>query len=210
MKNFVILYIGYVLIFIGCNGSSIYPDECKMQQKNQHACTVLPYYNQYQKVICLDDKEIEFRSNGKFKCLNRHVKEEGKVRSYCWYPECQMGKYNYGFNPDVHTSCRCDEQSKNYCKFDIDHGKKRCLKLPYYDSAQTVTCLTSREVLNRAFGSGCPFPETHCWYTCQYDKHQQPNGKVEDDCSCSSSNILSPIKLLPGFCIVSIIVVMLY
>lgn len=209
IKSLLVLICSF-LYYIGCE-DIIDPWRCHPDQINQETCTLLPYYNQYQKAICLDETQIHSRSNGRVKCESVKVGKGSAARSYCWYPQCQMGAYTYGFNPDVHPDCRCDEQSRDFCRTRLDRGKERCLKLPNYDTTQYVTCLSSREVLSKSYGTGCPFPQTHCWFSCQAARYTQPSGKVENDCKCTPSDGMStkPRITLLVISLISLIIFML-
>eukprot|EP00111_Clytia_hemisphaerica_P006442 TCONS_00018714-protein len=160
---------------------------CTKEQENEESCKSVAFYLHYQKVTCLRKKTIEDLSKKKDTC--------DSMTGYCWYEKCQKGFTNSGFFPEVRPQCQCEEVSQNWCKHKIDHNKKRCLKLPNYDNYQHVTCLETKEVLLKAF-SGCPFPETHCWYACQQEKYGQGDGKIQYDCACSDSMVVHVTQYL--------------
>jgi len=196
----MLLFIIYTLLCFATLAYSQDDTRCTKEQENQEACLAMPFYRSYQKVTCLEKKTIEKISGGKDSCDNRNTK-------YCWYESCQKRLTSYGFYPEIRDQCKCPETSYNRCKHKLDHNKKRCMKLRSYDEHQKVTCLHTREVLLKAF-SGCPFPETHCWYSCQAEKHGAANGRVSDECRCSAAGLqLAPI--IGGYTCIMILVILL-
>ena len=142
------------------------------------SCHVLDYYLEYQQVKCLTAEQIKIIGKGLFVCEEPHKN--------CWYPSCQMRLTELAFERTVRPQCKCTEESRNLCGNKIDSGKKSCIKLDHYNSEQWVTCRRSQEVL-----AGCPFPQTHCWFPCQSEKHHLESGNVAEECECNSSDASS-------------------
>ena len=170
-----------ILIFAGTQRANAHDDTlCFQNEENLESCRALAYYTDYQRVTCLRQQTIEDLSDKRDTCLSS--------TGYCWYAKCQKAALGgYGFFPVIREECRCEETSRDWCKHKIDHNKERCLKLPSYSTYQKVNCLDTIQVKLKAVLSGCPFPETHCWYSCQADRYGQADGKVQRDCQCYPS-----------------------
>lgn len=158
--------------------------KCSLDQHQQQDCQVLQHYTDYQQVKCLTQDEIKELSEGKYVCESTH----------CWYADCQLRETNLGFQP-IKQQCRCDEESIDFCKNSIDINKQRCMKLKQYSSAQLVTCRRSQDLV-LGHSSGCPFPQTHCWHSCEAEKFHKQSGEVSDDCKCSAGTLNSKPALL--------------
>ena len=146
------------------------------------ACQVVNrFYDDYQQMKCLTAEQIKVLGKGKFVC------EEPNKN--CWYQDCQMRLTDLAFEGKVRPQCKCTDESRNYCQNKIDDGKKTCMKLERYESEQIVTCRRSQDLLTHT--TGCPFPQTHCWFPCQSEKHHLESGRVSDECQCSTNDAWS-------------------
>ena len=175
------LFIVYYLVAaIGNVGGSTITKLEGCSTPDSTSCQILTYYLKYQKVKCLTKEQVKLVGKGLFECK--------EPNQNCWYPDCQMRLTNLAFERTVRTQCLCTDESRNYCREQVDAGKKSCLKLERYESEQSVSCWRSQDLLMATHTTGCPFPQTHCWFPCQSEKHHEESGKVSDDCKCNSNN----------------------
>ena len=143
-------------------------------------CQVVQYYTDYQQMKCLTTEQIKVLGKGQFVCEDKN----------CWYHDCQMRLTDLAFERTVRPQCKCIEESRNYCENAIDAGKMTCMKLERYETAQFVTCWRSQDLLMKTHTTGCHYPQTHCWFPCQSEKHHLESGRVSDECKCNDSRSL--------------------
>jgi hypothetical protein len=172
------LLISLFSIFVQVRGNSSKLQNCLSSQYQQRNCQVLVHYQDYQQVTCLTKDEIKELSKGMYICESTH----------CWYADCQLRATNLGFQA-IQPQCKCEEQSRDFCKNSIDNNKRRCVKLQQYSSEQWVTCRRSQDLV-LGHSSGCPFPQTHCWHSCQSEKFDEQSGEVSDECKCSAASLI--------------------
>ena len=174
MNSVVAIFV--VVVLAGWLPSSHALDTCYPSEHNTIECDLISGYDSYQYLKCLTREEIVSLSRDTYDCSSTH----------CWYPDCQLRLTDLSMEP-VRQQCRCDEATKDDCDKAVHYNKRRCMKMPQYKDWQWATCKKSQELAQKPFTSSCPYPQTHCWYPCQSEKHGENSGEVSDDCHCSSA-----------------------